>query len=204
MNHIATRYIERGQPDAALDLMITAYKSRWGILMKFNGACMSTMMRAFVLTGNLKGIRWCLLTALSRPSACTKDFLVEARRALVTAHVKKIGWEGRKLDRGLFLAHLGKLVRILEKKSAGDPELVSMLVNDKKRKRMSKVFYCPQIHKWRDDKVRTLQKQIAYWDEERELEWMTTPAKNIFQPEEKVWELWNQERVWYGEKKSRD
>jgi hypothetical protein len=195
MNHIATRYIKEGQADAALDLMITAYKSRWGRQKAFNGECMRTMMRAFVLTGHLKGIRWCLLTAIARESACSKDFIVDARRALVTGHVKKIGWEGRPLDRVLFLRHLGKLVRILERKNAGDPELVSMFVNDKKRKRMSKGFYHPQIHRWRDDKLKTLQKTIAHWDEERELEWTITPPTNIFQPEEKVLELWDEERI---------
>jgi pentatricopeptide repeat protein len=196
LNHIATRYIEQGKPEAALDLMITVYKSRWGRREQINGDCMRTMMRAFLLTGHLKGVRWCLLTAIARVwSADNKDFIVDARRALVTAHVKKLGWKGRKVDRVYFLRHLGKLVRILERKNEGDPELASMLVNNKRRKRMSKSFYHPQVHRWQDDKLLTLQKTIAYWDEERELEWVTTPPSEIFQPEEKVWKLWNEERV---------
>jgi hypothetical protein len=195
LNRIATRYIEQGKPHAALDLMLTVYKSRWGRQERLNGESMRTIMRAFLLTGHLKGVRWCLLTAIARKSANNKDLIVDARRALVTAHVKKLGWKGRKIDRIYFLRHLGKLVRILERKTNGDPELVSMLVNNKRRRRMTKKFYHPQIHKWQDDKTLSLQKVIAYWDEERELEWATTEPSKILQTEEKVWELWNEQRV---------
>lgn len=195
LNRIATRYIEQGKPDAALDLMLTVYKSRWGRQERLNGESMRTIMRAFLLTGSLKGVRWCLLTTIARGSADNKDLIVDARRALVTARVKKIGWKGRKIDRLYFLRHLGKLVRILERKTNGDPELVSLLVNDKRWRRMTKKFYHPQIHKWQDDKTLSLQKVIAYWDEERELEWVTTEPSKILQAEEKVWELWNEERV---------
>lgn len=195
LNRIATRYIEQDKPNAALDLMLTVYKSPWGRQGRLNGESMRTIMRAFLLTGRLKGVRWCLLTAIARESTDNKDLIVEARRALVTAHVKNITWISRKIDRIYFLRHLGKLVRILERKTNGDPELVSMLVNNKRRRRMTKKFYHPQIHKWRDDKTLSLQKVIAYWDEERELEWATTVPNKILQSEEKVWELWNEQRV---------
>lgn len=195
LNHIATRYVEQGKPDAALDLMLTVYKSRWGRQERLNGESMRTMMRAFLLAGHLKGIRWCLLTTIARDSTENKELIVDARRALVTAHVKKLGWKGRPKERFRFLRHLGKLVRILEKKSDGDPELVSLLINNKRDKRMSKNFYHPQIHKWQDDKTLTLRKTIAYWDEERELEWVTTVPSEIWQTPEKVWELWNEQRV---------
>lgn len=195
LNHIATRYIEQGKPDAALDLMLTVYKSRWGRQERLNGESLRTMMRSFVLTGHLKGVRWCILTAIARESTDNKDFIVDARRSLVTAHVNELGWTGRKIDRNRFLRHLGKLVRILERKSDGDPELVRLLVNNKRHKRMSKKFYHPLIHKWQDDKILSLRKTIAYWDEQRELEWAITKPSQILQTEEKTWEMWNEQRV---------
>ncbi|EED12909.1 pentatricopeptide repeat protein [Talaromyces stipitatus ATCC 10500] len=196
MNHMANRLIEQGRPEAAQDLLLTAYKSRWGRQFEFDGACMRTMLRAFVLTGHLKGIRWCLLTALARHSACNRDFIVDARRALVTGHIKKAGWVWREKERVDFLDHLGRLVSVLERKAAEDPELVTLLQNNKKRKRMAKQFYHPQIHRWRNDKLPNLRKIIAHWDEERELEWMTTQPTAILLTEDKTSKLWNERRVY--------
>ncbi|OKL57430.1 hypothetical protein UA08_07040 [Talaromyces atroroseus] len=194
MNNISTRLIDQGQADAALDLLIAAYKSRWGRQIKFDGACMRTLLRAFVQTGHLKGVRWCILTAIARDSACNKDFVVDARRALVTGNLRKAGWSSRRELRVSFMQHLGTIVNTLHRKSEGDPEL-AQLKNNKGRKRMSQKFYHPQGHKWRNDSFPSLQKLVRHWDEERELEWITTPPTNIFLSEEKTYKVWNQQSV---------
>jgi hypothetical protein len=198
MNTISIRLIEQGQADAALDLLVTAYKSRWGRQMKFDGACMRTLLRAFVLTGHLKGVRWCILTALARDSASSRDFIIDARRALVTAHLRNAGMSSRREWRVSFMQHLGHIVETLQRKSQGDPEL-ARLTNSKRRKRMSQKFYHPQGHKWRNDTFASLQKLVAHWDEERELEWITSPPTTIFVSEEKTWNIWNQETVLVNE-----
>jgi hypothetical protein len=68
----------------ALELLTAVYMSRYRFAATFDGVCMKMFARAFAATDNILGLRWCILTALSRDSALNRDFVVEVRRILGT------------------------------------------------------------------------------------------------------------------------
>jgi hypothetical protein len=167
----ARQLINKQQYESALDLLTTAYMSRWGRRDKFDGTCMKMFVRAFAAMDNLKGVRWCLFTGLSRGSALNKDFIVEVRRVLASLRLKMkpLSPEGEK-SRQRYLAYLDFLADLLEKKGEGLPEL-RQLRSNRGEKRM--------LRRWRewavtDDRLRcnfaTVRRIVESWDEEFELE----------------------------------
>lgn len=78
------RLISQHKPEMALELLTAVYKSRYRFAATFDGVCMKMFARAFAATDNILGLRWCILTALSRDSALNHDFVVEVRRILGT------------------------------------------------------------------------------------------------------------------------
>ncbi|RHZ46244.1 pentatricopeptide repeat protein [Aspergillus thermomutatus] len=78
------RLISQHKPEMALELLTAVYMSRYRFAATFDGVCMKMFARAFAATNNIPGLRWCILTALSRDSALSRDFVVEVRRILGT------------------------------------------------------------------------------------------------------------------------
>ena len=80
----SAQLIHQGKYDAAIDLLTSVYKSRFGLAVKFDAVTMKMLIRAFGCVRNLDGVRWGIYTALKRPSALNRDFKVEVRRVIAS------------------------------------------------------------------------------------------------------------------------
>lgn len=174
MNSLVAKLLRRDECSVALDLMLTVYQSRWARQVQFNGTCMKLLIRLFSVTGNLKGVRWCILTAISRETACNEAFTVETRRSIARLRMGiKQGFRQQYLKRRMFHDHLAVLADILERKVKGDPRLASLQTHNV-RKRFDSTFQ-PQLHKWHDTSVGNIRRIVENWDEELELDYLLRP-----------------------------
>ncbi|KAK2766150.1 hypothetical protein FQN54_007666 [Arachnomyces sp. PD_36] len=87
---VSARLIAKDDHAAAVDLLTTIYKSRFGSAVKFDGVVMKLFVRAFAGVGNLNGIKWGICSALKRPSALNRDFVVEAHRVIAALQSRPV------------------------------------------------------------------------------------------------------------------
>lgn len=192
MNSLVAKLLRRDECSVALDLMLTTYQSRWARHLQFNGTCMKLLIRLFSVDGNLKGVRWCILTAMSRDSACNEAFTTEMRRSIARLRMGvKQGFRQQYLKRRMFHDHLAVLADILEKKVGGDPQFASLQTNNV-RKRFNSTFQ-PQLHKWQDTSVENIRQIVESWDEELELDYLLRPPGLALGKGAK--ELWSERNV---------
>ncbi|KAL1967706.1 hypothetical protein VTN77DRAFT_2963 [Rasamsonia byssochlamydoides] len=189
----ARMLIKKDQYEAALDLLKTAYMSRWGRRDKFDGTCMKMFVRAFAGLDRLKGVRWCILTGLARGSALNKDFVVEVRRVLAARRLKSKPLPApRARQREQYLTYLDFLADLLEKKCEGIPEMLELRNNRSQKIRTRK------LHEWpvAEDRLRcdfaSVRRIVEYWDEEYEFEKL---FRRINSNPKVVAELWQESRV---------
>ncbi|GAT29527.1 pentatricopeptide repeat protein [Aspergillus luchuensis] len=145
--------------------------SRFRHSLAYDGVCMKMFIRAFAATGNLHGMRWCILTALARGSALNRDFVIEARRVTGNLQRQLSSAEGSKdasrdMEKIEYLTHA---VELLEKKSQGDPQLWQLKTNPTVKKAGRRLLKRP-LDERRLYKKAHLQETIEGWDEEYELE----------------------------------
>ncbi|KAL4737877.1 hypothetical protein BDV11DRAFT_190762 [Aspergillus similis] len=173
------RLIASNKPEMAIDLLVSVYRSKYGRLKAFDAVCMKMFLRAFAATENLRGIRWCILTALSRDSALSRDFAVEADRVLGVLRRESVGismnLQKAKLraDQLKTLTYLGE---VLHKKFEGcfKPGVWNVNYGLKKAKRRE--LKTPSANIWNLDHNKKKQAQskiqgiVNSWDEEYELE----------------------------------
>ncbi|RAH63264.1 pentatricopeptide repeat protein [Aspergillus piperis CBS 112811] len=165
------RLIAVKKPELAVDLLATVYMSRFRHSLAYDGVCMKMFIRAFAATGNLHGMRWCILTALARGSALNRDFVIEARRVTGNLQRQLSSAEGSKdasrdMEKIEYLTHA---VELLEKKSQGDPQLWQLKTNPTVKKAGRRLLKRP-LDERRLYKKAHLQETIEGWDEEYELE----------------------------------
>ncbi|RDH37530.1 MFS general substrate transporter [Aspergillus welwitschiae] len=134
-------------------------------------AVICTLLEEGVATGNMHGMRWCILTALARGSALNRDFVIEARRVTGNLHRQLSSAEGSKdvsrdMEKAEYLSHA---VELLEKKSQGDPQLWQLKTNPTVKKAGRRLLKRP-LDERRLYKKAHLHETIEGWDEEYELE----------------------------------
>lgn len=153
------------KPEVALDLLKDVYMSRYGRTRKFDGTCMKMFVRAFEQTGNVAGVRWCILTALSRGTALNRDLVVEVRRALAS-----LRWNQKGQHSEHYLAYLDYLAGLLEQKSNGVPELRHLRTNRGEKRLARKTSEEPRVVDELRSDFASVRLVVEHWDEERELE----------------------------------
>lgn len=159
------RLIIQNKAEVALGLLKDVYMSRYGRTRKFDGTCMKMFVRAFAQTGNVEGVRWGILTALSRGTALNRDLVVEVRRALAS-----LRWNQKGKHDERFLAYLDYLAGLLQQKSDGVPELREMrCIRAEKRLSRSTSEEPRVVDRHRCD-LASVRYVVEHWDEERELE----------------------------------
>lgn len=185
---LVSKMLRRYQEPAALELMLAVYQSRWSRQLQFGGTCMKLLIRLFTISGNLKGVRWCILTAISRESACNDPFIVEMRRSIARLRLRiKEGFREQYLKRRVFHDHLEVLADILEKKVQGDTQLASLQTNIV-RKRFSSNFQ-PQVHKWKDSDIENIRRTVEGWDEKLEMDYLLrTPGVAVGKKAKEQWD----------------
>lgn len=195
MNSTAAKLIKKGQHSEALDLLVTAYKSRWGRRDRFNGTCMKTFVRAFGALDHFRGVRWCILTGITRGSAVSPNFLAEIRRVLASLRLRSPPGRKEKMRRRkAYLRYLETLADILEKKASGDPELKALRVDRLEKLKARRL----RVEPTSDDRAlcdfASIRRTIEAWDEEMELDKLTNPDHGKLKLP-RVKELWNEVQV---------
>ncbi|KAL4884103.1 squalene epoxidase-domain-containing protein [Aspergillus karnatakaensis] len=186
------RLIESGKPELALDLLASVYMSKYGRWQQFDGVCMKMFLRAFAATNNLPGIRWCILTAISRGSALNRDLVVEAHRVIGSLRRDAAAnsmprQQARRL--AVQLNYLGFAVHILTSKCDGNPKYTDLRGNPAakqsyRRKLKSKL---DEEKIWKDKS--RFDSVIAEWDEEYELDKVLDRIDN---DEQHIFARWNE------------
>ena len=165
-HHIAVttsrRLMLANKPDLALDLLISVYMSRYRRELDFSGVCMKMFIRAFAKLNQLQGIRWCILTGLTRTTAVSHEFIAEVRLVLAGLRRTLSATDAPKLE------YLEQISDMLEKgqsdsgtwKVHTNPHLKRSSRHKLRRANDEKLLFR------KADIVRT----IESWDEEYELE----------------------------------
>ncbi|EAW12846.1 pentatricopeptide repeat protein [Aspergillus clavatus NRRL 1] len=158
------RLISQREPKMAQDLLAAVYMSRYRHVVPFDGVYMKMFARTFAATKNIPGLRWCILTALSRESALNHDFVVEIRRILGTLSPSGPGSvPSEQMEYLLYIADL------LEEKSEGcsplweikhDPTLKASSRQQLKRPLDTRLLFNQS----------DVREAVKGWDEEYELE----------------------------------
>ncbi|KKK21677.1 hypothetical protein ARAM_007223 [Aspergillus rambellii] len=165
------RLIIRKQPELAIDVLTAVYTSRYRRVVKFDAVCMKMFLRAFASVGNLAGVRWCMLTSLSRGSALSRDFVVEVRRLMVALERDSAPGElaEEATERAKQLRYLNHIADILERKCNGESEAWGVKTDLAVKKSYRRMLKRPLDHT-RLYNQSEIQRTIEEWDEEYELE----------------------------------
>ncbi|OJJ48251.1 hypothetical protein ASPZODRAFT_150525 [Penicilliopsis zonata CBS 506.65] len=186
------RLLSQNQPEAALALLQAVYMSRYGRSAKFDGTCMKMMVRCFANLDDMLGLRWCLLTALTRGTALNHSLVVEVRRVLSTLHARQ-GTRSAKhaRARSLRLEYLAHLADQLERKFQGDPEALSLTFRRPPR-RLSRKTILKRVPSGNNHsflfQVSNVREQAERWDEEQEFEALFGPLERNQEVIARVWD----------------
>ncbi|KAL4900192.1 hypothetical protein BDW74DRAFT_162263 [Aspergillus multicolor] len=194
----SARLIASNKSEMAIDLLVSVYKSKYGRLKRLDAVCMKMFMRAFAATENYRGVRWCILTALSRDSALSRDFLVEAQRVLGVMRRELVGVVMEDATSRLpELSAIDQLVEFLRMKYEGgwfQPGTLSFSAHWKHLNRQTlKQPFSKDV--WQktptmtNKGIKKLQALTNRWDEEYELERVLDSIDN---DEESVIARWNE------------
>ncbi|BCS29812.1 pentatricopeptide repeat protein [Aspergillus puulaauensis] len=160
------RLIASNKPELALDLLVTVYTSKYGRLKEFDAVCIKMFLRAFTATNNFAGMRWCILTAISRGSALSRDLAVEVDRVL--GIVRR---EDTSSEKKIQLRYLDFAASVLHGKCNGDPKYSELGGNAELKKSFRRRLkgYGNKYDMWRGQ-AKLFKQAIEEWDEEYELE----------------------------------
>lgn len=157
---VSHRLISSNKADQALDLLTTVYMSHYRKSVEFTGVCMKMFIRAFASLDNIEGVRWCIMTGLSRRNAVNHAFVVEVRRILATLNTAV---DSAKME------YFEAIADMLEKKNQGDAEMMQLCC-DPDRKRLSRRKPKGAIDEITMYDPHSIVPTVEAWDEERELE----------------------------------
>lgn len=160
------RLIASNKPELALDLLVAVYTSKYGRLKEFDAVCIKMFLRAFTATNNFAGMRWCILTAISRGSALSRDLAVEVDRVL--GIVRR---EDTSSEKKIQLRYLDFAASVLHGKCNGDPKYSELRGNAELKKSFRRRLkgYGNKYDMWRGQ-AKLFKQAIEEWDEEYELE----------------------------------
>ncbi|KAI5296547.1 hypothetical protein KEM52_000488 [Ascosphaera acerosa] len=118
MANISSRLIKRGNSQAALSLVHAICNSRYGGMVPFDDNTVRILIRGFASAGNLRGVRWAIVTAIHRPELLTRPLLIDVLRVLETLRLTQPGTDAAVTPEQYqeYLAHLAWLAEILSAK----------------------------------------------------------------------------------------
>ncbi|KAI5300254.1 hypothetical protein KEM56_002610, partial [Ascosphaera pollenicola] len=112
---VSSEMIRRNEVGLALELLRTVCRSRYGAMVPFDDATVKILVRGFAHAGNLKGVRWAILTAMGRPVILTRQLVTEILRVLESLRLAEPGDQAG-VTKNMFtayLTHLSKLADML-------------------------------------------------------------------------------------------
>ncbi|KDB25959.1 hypothetical protein H109_02217 [Trichophyton interdigitale MR816] len=173
--------IKHGKPGAALRLFRAVNKGKYGATVPFDAVAVKMISRAAAASGSRRGLRWAILTAMSRKSALHRDLVVELQR--LVAHLKYLLEQHSETsspnaaDDALYdeLEYLEYLVKLLDQQEAaqsGRVDTVNVAPTDEMAtKAQPTPSYDTPVH-FHDPALRAsgLAHTLANWCERSELE----------------------------------
>lgn len=111
--------VKSGKPKAALRLFRAINKRKVECNTPFDSVAVTIIARAAAHTGNLKALRWAIITALHRPSAISRSLVAEVYSLLAMLKHKAVSPDLVE-DFKLQLDDLNYMVTVLERKEAID------------------------------------------------------------------------------------
>jgi hypothetical protein len=170
---IARRLIREGQSESAVGVLTAVYMSKWRRSHGFDQVQLKILMRAYAMTGHIRGVWWCMMTSLSRQEPVLDDFLVEVKRLMPLLNKRYSQREPESLER----RNMVKLEFIkdrLEDKAAGRPYWKGQVVSvcpEKKQKRRALV---PTETGRLYDRLPSapISKMVEMFDEEMEMDYL--------------------------------
>ncbi|EFR04351.1 pentatricopeptide repeat protein [Nannizzia gypsea CBS 118893] len=173
--------IKHGKPGAALRLFRAVNKGKYGATVPFDAVAVKMISRAAAASGSRRGLRWAILTAMSRSSALHRDLVVELQR--LVAHLKYLLEQHSEnstpnaADDALYdeLEYLEYLVKLLDQKEAaqsGRVDTINMVPTDELSTRDQPVLsYDTHVHRHGSAlRASGLAQTLANWCERSEFE----------------------------------
>lgn len=175
----ARTLIAEGDSQIAVDILTTIYQSRWRISHGFDQVLLKMLLRGFAKLNNLKGIWWCILTALSRNERIEQYFVAEAIAQLDTLE-RNTSYTTSDHGAGQ-IRILRQTVEVLESKFKGDAHWSAINVHPdfKKAKRTQQNQQPEKQHLLPTTNLEDL---IVNFDEEQELDQLL--ERKQFSPQE--------------------
>ena len=146
--------------------------SSWRKSHGFDQVQLKILMRAFAMTGHLRGVWWCMMTALSRQEPVLYDFVVEAKRLLPQLE-KQYSHRDSKSYEEQNMQQLNHLMVALEEKAAGRPHWKT-------------VYACPETKQRLPSTG--IESLVQSFDEEMEMDWLQNRTQVDFYTLQSLWD----------------
>lgn len=176
----ARALIANGEESIAVDLLTTLYQSRWRMSHGFDQVLLKMLLRSFAKLRSLKGMWWCILTALSRNESIEQYFVAEAIAQLDTLERNSLSTTSNHAAGQMRI--LRHAVEVLESKSKGDAHWSAINVHPDFKKAKRSQQQHPQMEQQHLLPTTKLEDLIVNFDEEWELDQLL--QRKQFSPQE--------------------
>ncbi|EPS34683.1 hypothetical protein PDE_09647 [Penicillium oxalicum 114-2] len=184
---IARRLIKGGQSQSAIGVLTAVYMSTWRKSHGFDQVQLKMLMRAFAMTGHLRGVWWCMMTVLSREEPVRHYFVVEAKRLLPLLEAQDSA-RGLASQQRRNVQTLLDIVVALEGKAAGQPDWKDLRVNSQKKSQQRATLMRPGDREVDTLPAMSVQNMVTAFDEEMEMEFLQKRAQQDFSTLQSSWE----------------
>lgn len=184
---IARQLIMEGRSDSAIEVLTAVYMSSWRKSHGFDQVQLKILMRAFAMTGHLRGVWWCMMTILSRQEAVLYDFVVEAKRLLPLLE-KQYPQQDSKSNEWQNMQQLNHVMVALEDKAAGRPhwKTVYACPETKQRRRAGLASQTGNGHDLLPST--SIESLVQSFDEEMEMDWLQNRTQVDFYTLQSLWD----------------
>ncbi|PGH05268.1 hypothetical protein AJ80_08376 [Polytolypa hystricis UAMH7299] len=122
LNSLSTKWFVDEEPRTLLKLMSVISRSKYGAIEPFNAVGVKLIARACAKLNNRDGVRWAIMTGLSRSSARNRDLVVEIYRDVEELRRRKVSNRRKQQATKVREEHdeLYQLAQLLEKTTVED------------------------------------------------------------------------------------
>ncbi|OOQ89110.1 pentatricopeptide repeat protein [Penicillium brasilianum] len=186
---MARRLIVKDQSETAIGVLTAVYMSKWRRSHGFDQVQLKILMRAYAMTGHIRGVWWCMMTALSRQEPVLDDFLVEVKR-LMPLLEKQYSQHDPQSQVGRNMKKLDFIRERLEDKAAGRPywkaQQISVCPEKKKRRRALLPSETGRLYSRLPSAP--ISKMVQTFDEEIEMDFLQNRTQVDFYTLQSAWD----------------
>lgn len=171
LTSVSRRLIQCGSAPGAIKLLTAFYLSKWRQSHGFDQVLLKMFLRAYAMTGNVKGVWWCMVTVLARPESVRREFVAEAE-LLMPALEERLSHPDLNGEPSTNSKILRRILWALWKKYYGDAPFADVRhCPERKKARRAKVITRTK-HKQAALPDMSLENMIKSFDEEMELDFL--------------------------------